>query len=789
MDSNAESDADKMVGQLIRPTYEKFTDDVIEDTADANLVNKEDTKDQEIKSTESVIHTDTTSSQVVLKRKSGEKCEEIVEKAIITTQSGSTVVNFGPDELNDDFAEPFDDEESKTNRELRKTMIDRDIHNQKAYYDQKNNVESDASDILSDCSSTDEFVSFDKRMKEMVNMFNRSFVPYGLLHSSFFVNLLRSSFNLRKMPKLCQMRDFFYIMYELGTKYIKQTVSGSQSYTIAFEFWKSANKRHQYITVRVSYIDVFHRRAPALSCFKVFHDWSSDRYIEKFNYIFKRFKLDRNKVFAVVTNLKAKEFVNALDIYIGSQKVIYCLVGQLNGKFNEVFLNCDYEEDKIHYQEPLKELDSEVENLIEENTATVENTDNNNDDNYDRDYSDNECDFSEDGDESNYGDSNQVDQQPSEDVKLVNESEGDDLYETDKEELEGKLAAQTEEDEEETDFELEDETIAYVKLKEEAIDVFKALRKQKINEMPPTVRVVKSLLKSFAFIASNEKLLAELNNLTVAKNGQEFYLYFLLAYKNYSYLHKFLFYFKETKEIVVDFCKSKSQIPYDLNENDLKIIDDLFEILACIMKKMNLLSLEDDISLGRSLNIYKFFINTLSKLLLKTEEGRKLKYSLVDFFKRRHGVFERDDFYSIASLLDPKSTKYDFKTDQNYGKAISKLYDLLCYRLDKDFNIALYRIRLPLKLEVENFHRNRPYKGVNCITKFQLNSPVLQDLVYDYFTVPAICFEPKKIDYEVRDEIIDAMSQVRGDQISKVVLLNSLNGDVFDRVIDCAKFW
>lgn len=182
-------------------------------------------------------------------------------------------------------------------------------------------------------------------------------------------------------------------------------------------------------------------------------------------------------------------------------------------------------------------------------------------------------------------------------------------------------------------------------------------------------------------------------------------------------------------------------------------------------------------------------MNTLPKVFLKTNEARKLKSQLLDYFKRKHGVFERDNYYSVASLLDPKCTKYDFQTDLTYNKAIRNLHEMLCYRLDKNFNIALYRIRAPLRIELEHFHINRPYKGVNNITKFQLNSPVLQELVYDYFTVPAICFEPKKIDFEVKDRIIDCLSQVRSDTLSKVLLLNSLDSDVLDRIIDCAKFW
>ena len=91
-------------------------------------------------------------------------------------------------------------------------------------------------------------------------MFIDSLVPFHLIHGHYFSNLLRNTFGIRKMPKLVQFRELFFIMYSLGHKYISQTISGAQSYTLIFEFWKTTNRRHQYITVRASYIDVFVRR-------------------------------------------------------------------------------------------------------------------------------------------------------------------------------------------------------------------------------------------------------------------------------------------------------------------------------------------------------------------------------------------------------------------------------------------------------------------------------------------------------------------------------------------------
>ena len=165
----------------------------------------------------------------------------------------------------------------------------------------------------------------------------------------------------------------------------------------------------------------------------------------------------------------------------------------------------------------------------------------------------------------------------------------------------------------------------------------------------------------------------------------------------------------------------------------------------------------------------------MPNLNMYTDEGNKLKRQFISFFNQKHGFFERDNFYGIASLLDPKATKYDFKTDYNFKKALRNLHDLLCLKLDKDFNLAQFRIRAPLRIELENFHKRRPYAGVNDIVKFQLNSPVLQKVVYDYFTVTAICFEPTKIDFEVKERIHEVLSQCRSDTLSQVMLLTKFH--------------
>lgn len=161
----------------------------------------------------------------------------------------------------DDFTE-LHDTETVEQRERRKGQIERNLHNQRTYYDQRNNFESDeASDIQSEIDSNGERVyTYDEKMCALVKMFIESFVPFHLIHGSYFQNLLRNSFGIRKMPKLVEFKNFFSIMHELATKHITQTISGAQSYTLIFEFWKTANRRHQFLTIRGSYIDVFVRR-------------------------------------------------------------------------------------------------------------------------------------------------------------------------------------------------------------------------------------------------------------------------------------------------------------------------------------------------------------------------------------------------------------------------------------------------------------------------------------------------------------------------------------------------
>lgn len=161
----------------------------------------------------------------------------------------------------DDFTEP-NDTETVEQREKRKDKIKRNLHNQRTYYEQRNNFESDASsDLQSEIDSTGEHVyTYDEKMRALMKMFIQSFVPFHLIHGSYFQNLLRNSFGIRKMPKLVEFKNFFSIMHELATKYITQTLSGAQSYTLIFEFWKTANRRHQFLTIRGSYIDVFVRR-------------------------------------------------------------------------------------------------------------------------------------------------------------------------------------------------------------------------------------------------------------------------------------------------------------------------------------------------------------------------------------------------------------------------------------------------------------------------------------------------------------------------------------------------
>lgn len=161
----------------------------------------------------------------------------------------------------DDFTEPHDTEMVEQRRR-RKGRIERNLHNQHTYYEQRNNFESDeASDIQSEIDSNGgRLYTYDEKMRALVKMFIESFVPFHLIHGSYFQNLLRNSFGIRKMPKLVQFKNFFETIHELGTKYVMQTLGGAQSYTLIFEFWKTTNRRHQYVTIRASYIDVFVRR-------------------------------------------------------------------------------------------------------------------------------------------------------------------------------------------------------------------------------------------------------------------------------------------------------------------------------------------------------------------------------------------------------------------------------------------------------------------------------------------------------------------------------------------------
>lgn len=174
---------------------------------------------------------------------------------------------------------------------------------------------------------------------------------------------------------------------------------------------------------------------------------------------------------------------------------------------------------------------------------------------------------------------------------------------------------------------------------------------------------------------------------------------------------------------------------------------------------------------------------------MKTEEATQLKLKMMNFMRKKHGMCERDQYYGIAAAVDPKCTSLDFMNDRSFKEAVNNLHDNLCYRLDKNFNLALYRIRYPLRIEIENYQKQRPFKGLNDVSKFQCHSPVLEELFYDYFTIPAICFEPKKIDFEVREQVIECLSQVRSDTLAKVIMLNSLDKDVFDKLIDYSKFW
>lgn len=116
--------------------------------------------------------------------------------------------NLTDEEIKEQIEDLNEELEQKSNR---KQIIERNLHNQKTYYDQRNNVESDEmSDIQSDFDSKDKHVSLDTKMKELVKLLIESFVPFNILHGSYFSNLLRSRFSIRKMPKLVQMRGSIF---------------------------------------------------------------------------------------------------------------------------------------------------------------------------------------------------------------------------------------------------------------------------------------------------------------------------------------------------------------------------------------------------------------------------------------------------------------------------------------------------------------------------------------------------------------------------------------------------
>lgn len=271
-----------------------------------------------------------------------------------------------------------------------------------------------------------------------------------------------------------------------------------------------------------------------------------------------------------------------------------------------MFLNCDYEEDMLHYEEKLEELKELPPDVVAENADDPRSD---NDDLFgldDEPLEPNEDEQNDNLDNDEQDDANNDEKtEEEEQIELTNDDDPIGEDEMEKVELIGKLGEIKMEDDEDSEDELEDATLAYVKLIEEPKDILKSLNKQNINEMPIQVRVIKSLIKTYAYISTKDELLDELNDLTKSKNGQEFYLYFLLAYKNHNYLHKFLFYFNAVKQDVTEFFAKHPEIPFDLSEQDLDILDDLFILLSYIVKKLNMLSLDEDISLGKTLNIYK----------------------------------------------------------------------------------------------------------------------------------------------------------------------------------------
>lgn len=324
----------------------------------------------------------------------------------------------------------------------------------------------------------------------------------------------------------------------------------------------------------------------------MFHDWSSDKYIDKFNMIFKRFGLQRDKVFAVVTNFKSRQFLSAVETYIGNDKVVFCLVHQLNCKFNELLLDYDYEEDKIHYEEKLPDF-GDQEQIPEQDEEEQQ---------YFSDEPEDEKDNAGSDPESEANDKPAVvpaNNELDEEEAMVN---CEDLIS----DLQKKKNFEEEDEDEDEPLGDEEDALAYIKLIEEPKDILKILSKKNFNQMTATVRVVHQILKLYAGIASKRELLDELNEATKKSNGYEFHLYYLLAYRNWNYLYSFLFYFRMTKQEFLPFLQAHpDELQMPLNEHDLKILDDVFDLLSYLVKKMNMLSLEESIGLGKAMNITK----------------------------------------------------------------------------------------------------------------------------------------------------------------------------------------
>lgn len=183
----------------------------------------------------------------------------------------------------------------------------------------------------------------------------------------------------------------------------------------------------------------------------MYPDWTSDDYIEKINFFFKSYGLERVKVFSVVTNLRAKHFQSAMDIYFGSEKVIFCLAHQLNNKFNQILLSCDYEEDKLHFEKKYKELTSIPDQKDEQNENYGSDQQYYSDENY------------------NSNDDKEDDKDDFDKNEKARENEaGEDYDDVALNDL------NKDEDDEEDDF-VEDEDLAYVKLFEEPTGIYDEL--------------------------------------------------------------------------------------------------------------------------------------------------------------------------------------------------------------------------------------------------------------------------------------------------------------------------